>query len=492
MKSLRLAPWILTLALPACTHTNTDANAAAPEAAAETASGDAAAAGDASTGTAATDSTTAAANAAGSGNTETAGTDAAAKASADAANASGSSETGPAGATNGPTSANAAAGTTSGTPAANKNAAPSAAAAAGTGPASTQPCLNPSEAPFANCRPFRTGMIKMDPLLDAQKPIGEIHESGWTMATDVLIGSVDPEWVGAYHLKSGSFTWWLKIPESMTAPAEIFGSWAIIPLRDGRLLKVETQTGKQLWESRLSRFVTAKTTLSGNVLLAYSTDQKLYAIDFQTGQHLWVYDTGTTANLLLRAGSGPVVAGSEVIFGTTEGDVRSVSLNSGKENWRLDPSREDFRFKDVVGEIGLGNHQIYVARSDGLVFAVDTLHRPSDVLWKETFPSVTSSSYRDGTYVVGCINGDLIALQAGTGRQLWKVNIGESIKTITIGEKAIFVGGSEGRIMAVSGANGQILWHDDLEGIVTRQPVVVDDQIYFATGLKVLYGYKVM
>ncbi len=335
-------------------------------------------------------------------------------------------------------------------------------------------------------------MIKMDPLLDAQKPIGEIHESGWTMATDVLIGSVDPEWVGAYHLKSGSFTWWLKIPESMTAPAEIFGSWAIIPLRDGRLLKVETQTGKQLWESRLSRFVTAKTTLSGNVLLAYSTDQKLYAIDFQTGQHLWVYDTGTTANLLLRAGSGPVVAGSEVIFGTTEGDVRSVSLNSGKENWRLDPSREDFRFKDVVGEIGLGNHQIYVARSDGLVFAVDTLHRPSDVLWKETFPSVTSSSYRDGTYVVGCINGDLIALQAGTGRQLWKVNIGESIKTITIGEKAIFVGGSEGRIMAVSGANGQILWHDDLEGIVTRQPVVVDDQIYFATGLKVLYGYKVM
>jgi outer membrane protein assembly factor BamB len=458
MKSLRLAPWILMLALPACTHTETEEKAAAPEAAAETAP--AAPAADQTAAQATTEAN--------------AGTQPANDAAASGAPAASAAQV----------PANAAA-------AASASSAAKASSPAGVS-AETQPCLDINAPTFTNCRPFRTGMIKLDPVLDAQKPIGAIDESGWTMATDVLIGSVDPEWVSAYHLKSKKFTWWLKIPESMTAPAEVFGSWAIIPLRDGRLLKVETQTGKQLWETRLSRFVTAKTTLSGNVLLAYSADQKLYAIDFQSGQHLWVYDTGATANLLLRAGAGPVVAGSEVIFGTTEGDVRSVSLNSGKENWRLDPSREDFRFRDVVGEIGLGNHQIYVARSDGLVFAVDILHRPNDVLWKESFTSVTSTSYRDGTYVVGCINGDLIALQASTGRQLWKVNLGESIKTITIGEKAIFVGGSQGRITAVSGANGQILWHDDLEGVLTRQPIVVEDEIYFATGLKVLYSYKVL
>lgn len=454
MKSLRLAPWILTLALPACTHTAADNTAAAPEAAAPQAS--AAAVPEAVTG----DQPASTAPVAGA-----------------------AVEAGPSVPVTAPAPK---------APDAKTGAAPAAPAPQASVSTEAQPCLDVNAPTFTNCRPFRTGMIKLAPDLDAEKPIGAIDESGWAMATDVLIGSVDPQWVSAYHLKTKTFTWWLKIPESMTAPAEVFGSWAVIPLRDGRLLKVETQTGKQLWETRLSRFVTAKTTLSGNVLLAYSADQKLYAIDFQTGQHLWVYDTGTTANLLLRAGAGPVVAGSEVIFGTTEGDVRSVSLNSGKENWKLDPSREDFRFKDVVGEIGMGNHQIYAARSDGLVFAVDTLNKPNDVLWKETFPSVTGSAYRDGTYVVGCINGDLIALQASTGRQLWKVNVGASVKTITIGEKAIFVGGSQGRITAVSGANGQILWHDDLQGVVTRQPIVVDDEIYFATGVKVLYGYKVM
>ncbi|HYX39854.1 MAG TPA: PQQ-binding-like beta-propeller repeat protein, partial [Oligoflexus sp.] len=428
MKSLRLAPWILSLVLSACTHVETEQDPTAPDVDTETTTGAAATPG------AATSNTTAPVGL----NSPTA---------PDAAEPASSAEAGvkPAPGTGTPNTSAAAPGANA-KPSTNPATGVGAAAATEATSSGAQPCLDVNVSSFSNCRPFRTGMIKLAPQLDAEKPIGAIDESGWSMATDVLIGSVDPGWVSAYHLKSKTFTWWLKIPESMTAPAEVFGSWAVIPLRDGRLLKVETQTGKQLWETRLSRFVTAKTTLSGNVLLAYSADQKLYAIDFQTGQHLWVYDTGTAANLLLRAGSGPVVAGNEVIFGTTEGDVRSVSLNSGKENWKLDPSREDFRFKDVVGEIGIGNHQIYVARSDGLVFAVDTLNRPSDALWKETFSSVTSSAYRDGTYVIGCINGDLIALQASTGRQLWKVNTGASIKTITIGEKAIFVGGSQGRI----------------------------------------------
>ncbi len=342
------------------------------------------------------------------------------------------------------------------------------------------------------CRPFRNGFIKIDPDLDAVKPLGSIDEAGWTLATNLLIGAMSPDWVGAYELKSKKIVWWLKTSADMTAPAEVFGSWAVLSLRDGRMIKVETQTGKVIWEARLNRFVSTRLTLSGTTLLAYSVDQKLFAIDFQTGQNLWVFDAGLPSNLLLRSTAGPVVAGNEVFLGSSEGDIRSINLATGKENWSLDPGRDEARFRDIVGEIGLGNHQIYVSRYDGLVFAVDTTQKPSDVLWKETFPSVTASAYRDGTIYIGCINGDLVALQASSGRQLWKTNLGQSVKTLTIGEKAIFAGGSQGRISAVSNANGTMLWHDDIQGIIARQPVVVDDQIIFATGLKVLYKYKIL
>lgn len=342
-----------------------------------------------------------------------------------------------------------------------------------------------------SCRPFRTGIVKMAPDLDASKPLGAIDEAGWTLANNLLIGSVEPEWVGGYELKTKKFAWWLKTSSDLTAPAEVFGSWAMLALRDGRLLKVETQTGKIVWEARLNRFVSSRMALSGSTLLVYSVDQKLFALDFQTGQNIWVFDAGSPTNLLLRSASGPVVSGSEVFIGSSEGELRSINLASGKENWSLDPGRDDARFRDVVGEIGRGNNQLYVSRYDGLVFGVDTTQRPSDVLWKEKFPTITVSAYRDGTIYIGCINGDLVALQASSGRQLWKTNLGQSLKTLTIGEKALFVGGSQGRISAVSNTNGALLWHDDLQGIIARQPVVANEQIIFATGLKVLYSYKI-
>lgn len=343
-----------------------------------------------------------------------------------------------------------------------------------------------------SCRPFRTGFIKLDPELDAIKPLGMIDESGWSVAGNLLIGAIDPSWVVGYDLGKKKVSWWLKTETDLTAPIEVFGSWAILALRDGRILKVDTKTGKTAWEARLNRFVSTRMALSGTTLIAYSVDQKLFGLDFQSGQSIWVYDAGLPSNLLLRSAAAPVVAGNEVYIGTSEGEVHAVALGTGKEIWKMDPGGEDTRFRDVVGEIGLGQHQVYVTRYDGTVFAIDTLQRPTDPLWKEKFPSITTSAYRDGTLYLGGLNGDLIALQASSGRQLWKTKLGQSVKSLTIGENAIFVGGSQGRVTALSNAKGEILWYDDLHAILSRQPVVVDEQIYFATGLKVLYGYKIL
>lgn len=343
-----------------------------------------------------------------------------------------------------------------------------------------------------SCRPFRSGFIKLDRELDAIKPLGVIDEAGWSVAGNLLIGALNPNWVVGYELASEKVNWWLKTDTDVTAPIEILGSWALLALRDGRILKVETKTGKVVWETRLNRFVSSRMALSGTTLLAYTVDQKLFGLDFQSGQNLWVYDAGLPGNLLLRTAASPVVAGNEIYLGTSEGEVHAVALATGKELWKMDPGGDDARFRDVVGEIGLGQNQIYVTRYDGTVFAVDTMQRPSEPQWKEKFPSITSSAYRDGTLYIGGLNGDLIALQASSGRQLWKTNLGQSIKSLTIGENAVFVAGSQGRITALSNAKGEILWHDDLRGIPTRQPIVVDEQIYFATGLKVLYGYKIL
>lgn len=342
------------------------------------------------------------------------------------------------------------------------------------------------------CRPFRTGMMKFDRELDAEKPLGDIDEAGWTLSSTVILGSIRKNWLTAYDLKKGTYNWFYDTKSDLTAPVEVFGSFAILLLRDGKIVKLDINTGKSVWESQLTQFVSTKPVLSGTSLIVYSVDQKLFSIDFQTGQTVWAYDATSSPNLLVRTGAAPQVVGNEVFIGSVEGDIRAVNIASGKESWRLKPGKDDFRFKDIVGEVGVGNNQLFVTRYDGLVFALDITSKPNGTLWEVTTPSITTSAYRDGTIYVGSMNGELLALQASNGRQLWKLNLGQSIKSLTIGEKAVFVGGSQGRISAVSLSAGKLLWHDDLGGSVTKQPFVLDDEIYFSTGLKTTYSYKIL
>jgi len=344
----------------------------------------------------------------------------------------------------------------------------------------------------ANCEPFRTGIIKFDQTLDSMKPIGEIDEAGWTLSNQTIIGTSDNHWVTAYDLKKRQHLWWFDAVSDVTSPIEVFGSYGVISLRDGRLVKIDINSGKSVWENRLTQFVATKVVLSGTSLLVYTVDQKLYSIDFQSGQTLWAYDAASSPNLLVRTGAAPQVVGNEVFIGTVDGDVRSIHVANGKENWRLRPGKDDFRFKDIVGEIAVGNNQIYATRYDGLVFGLDIQQKPNGTLWEVTAPSITTSAYRDGTIYIGSMNGELLAIQASNGRQLWKAKLGQSVKSLTVGEKAIFVGGSQGRISAVSLAGGKLLWHDDLSGVLTKQPFVLDDEIYFSTGLKTIYSYKIL
>lgn len=342
------------------------------------------------------------------------------------------------------------------------------------------------------CRPFRTGMIKFEPELDAEKPLGEIDEAGWTLATNVIVGSYRQSWLTAFDLKKRQNLWWFDTKSDLTAPVEVFGSFGVVGLRDGRLLKVDVVTGKSVWEAQLTEFVSTKVVLSGTSLLVYTVDQKLYSIDFQSGQTLWVYDAMSSPTLLVRTGAAPQVVGNDVYIGTVEGDIRSIHIATGKESWRMKPGKDDFRFKDIVGEVGVGNNQIYLTRYDGLIFGLDISSKPNGTLWELAVPSITTSAYRDGTIYVGGMNGEVLAVQASNGRQLWKVQLGQSVKSLTVGEKAVFVGGSQGRISAVALGTGKLLWHDDLGGSVSKQPFVLDDEIYFSTGLKVIYSYKIL
>lgn len=341
------------------------------------------------------------------------------------------------------------------------------------------------------CRPFRAGLLKLDPVLDAIKPVAPYDAAGWAIASDLLIGAVNDQWVAAISTKTGRVVWWFETKESTSTPVTAIGSWVIVGQRDGTITKLEALTGKKVWESKLGRFALAPFVLNGNTLLALTAGQQLFALDFQTGATSWVYDGGASgAAVVIRNLAAPVVHDRKVYFGNSNGEIHVVNLEDGVQQWKLNPHISDARFTDVVGDIVVDNQRVVIARYDGLVAAINNEGVDRRTLWKDEFPGVTTATFRDGVFYISTLTGDVAALDVNTGRKMWQTTMGQGASSITVGEKNVYAAGTSGRIAAFDKTTGELLWIDDVEGIISRTPVLMNDAIYFSTGLKVLYGYK--
>lgn len=340
-------------------------------------------------------------------------------------------------------------------------------------------------------RPFRTHWWKMAPELDRTKPLGQADYAGWTVSSDLLIGSIDNEWVGAFSTKDRSPRWWLKGPAALTAPPKVFGSWVVLGFQDGTLMKVEVQTGKIVWQTTLDTFVARGFELNGAVLLAVTASQILYGIDYQTGKTNWLYDGGFPESLAVRSLSAPVVYNNLVYYGNSVGEIMAVDLQTGKLDWRYNPEYSTDRFRDVMGELVVLNNRLLMSRYDGLVAAISLSGKERRMLWNKKISTVAASAFRGDRYYVACVNGDLYAFQVSDGQEIWRVATGSPISQLTVGEHAVYLSGTTGRVTAIEISSGEIQWQDDLDARILSPGVYIDRDLYFATERRNLYGYKI-
>ena len=353
-----------------------------------------------------------------------------------------------------------------------------------------QPCVTPVEM-YTMCRPTRTDIIRLSWDDDLIKPLAAVENGGWVLANDSLIGSIDKRWLTAISLKDRRPLWWFNTPYPVESPIAVFGGWAVIGTLDGSVSKIDLATGKKIWEKPVGHFPARAFTLSGSELFIYTINQQLYSLNYQTGDTNWIYDASATAKLTLRNPAPPLVANGKIYLGTSDGEVHTIDQSSGQLLWKVNPAYFDFRFHDVVGDMILLQNRLIVARYDGVVAALALDEDSHRTIWKNNFSSLTVAKLNEGILYLGSINGEVHAVEAFSGKEIWSVSTGQTVGSITVGEKSIFVAGTNGRIVALSRTSlGKILWTDDVESPLFNEPLVFDGKIYYISPLKLLYGYK--
>ena len=225
-------------------------------------------------------------------------------------------------------------------------------------------------------------------------------------------------------------------------------------------------------------------------LYALDVDARISAIDGTTGKRLWSRALRGDEEGDTTLGGGVAVVGGIVYVTTGFAQVVAIEAASGKVLWRQRVTAP-FRSAPTVAD-----GRVFAVSSDNQTHALDA--RTGNVLWTHRGASELASllggaspAYESGVVVVAYSTGELFALRATNGAELWSDYLARAGRTSAVAQisdiraspiidrgRVISVSNS-GRMVALNVLNGARIWEQRMASIQT--PWAAGDYIYVVT-----------
>ena len=207
---------------------------------------------------------------------------------------------------------------------------------------------------------------------------------------------------------------------------------------------------------------------------AAAAEGRVTALDLQTGKEVWQFE-GTKEDAL-RLSGGPGVGDGLVAVGSLAGDVIVLDASNGSERWRAKVTSE------VIAAPLVTQGLVFVRSNDGRVSAFDAANGERRWFSEHELPSLTVRGnaplvFAPGIVFVGNDDGTLSALALQDGRVLWQQPVAnvdgrtelERMSDVDsaplIDGTLLFVSSFKNRSVAIDGPTGRPMWQSEHGGI---------------------------
>ncbi len=265
--------------------------------------------------------------------------------------------------------------------------------------------------------------------------------------TGLLFAANDP---GTLHAidDSGAVRWKFATDKPIRSRPTVIGAAVYVASDSGYLHRLDARSGAEKWRadidagspariptdqenSRWDRYGSSVVADSARLYVA-SRDKSLYALDLETGKQVWRVVTGDIMT------ATPALYADHVIIGSFDGKVQSLSTKDGSVRWSYHAKLA------VPGDIVVDADRVFVG----------------------------SRTY------------DLIALDASSGKELWKRYYWFSwIESPPVARgDTVYTGSSDAvNVYAIDAANGAVRWKTPVPGWAWARTAVDDDVVIAAT-----------
>ena len=265
----------------------------------------------------------------------------------------------------------------------------------------------------------------------------------------VVFGSADCKIYGL-NAQNGNLLWTVETSEPVLGAVTIDNGTAYIGASDHTFRAINTCNGEIKWTfTGVKGYIETKPLVTDSKVIFGAWDNTLYALNKADGRELWKWTGGLTRMHFSPAAVWPVAAEGKVFITDPQRAMTAIEIETGNTVWRT--------FQSMVREtIGLSEdgERIYRKTMNDSIVCYSTKGSHPHELWAsnvgfgyEHAPSMQVE--KDGIVFGSTKEGLIFALEAKTGKVLWKHKIGNSLISTVVplsGNRILFTatGGEAG------------------------------------------------
>ena len=301
----------------------------------------------------------------------------------------------------------------------------------------------------------------------------------------VFVGD-DMGYLTAYALKNGKKLWSFQSGKRIVGTPAVSEGIVVFGSADCKIYGLNAQNGNLLWTVKAAAPVLGAVTIDNGIAYIGASDHTFRAVNIHTGDVKWNF-AGVKGYIETK----PLVTDKKVIFGAWDNTLYALDKADGKELWKWTGGLTRMHFSPAA---------VWPVASDGKVFITDPQRamtaidlKTGNTVWR-TFQSMVRETIglsEDGERIYSKTMNDSIVCYSAKGDQpheLWASNVGfgyEHAPSMQVEKEGIVFGSTkEGLIFALEAKTGKVLWKHKIGNslISTVVPLGNNRVLFTATG----------
>lgn len=320
-----------------------------------------------------------------------------------------------------------------------------------------------------------------------------IHPQGFVADGEALyVASFDG---GVFRVERGSGreVWKVKFKTRMRGGPAVAGDTVYLGTGDGEVLSLARQDGHVQWRERVPTSVVASPVVANKLVIVRTVDNQTHALDAAAGVRIWKHATLPQALSMMGAAS-PTVAGGVVYAGYSTGELYALDVESGRQLWGqsltvLSGRSELDLLQDVDAAVLVGGGMAFAANHQGQLMALEP--GTGRTLWKRNMSVLRTPLLVGERLFVSDMDGNVAAIHARDGERLWRTQVSDGVLTAPVfygGQ--IVVADSKGRLATLDADSGKVTGLDKQGEPVFADPLVSAGDLFLWTNKGSLYRYN--